>query len=145
MDTGRSREFRGGAWRVAGAGRLDRLGAAAPLVCAAHCMLGPVLAGLAPWLAYPAVELPLLASAGLVAGWAVARQFRVHRTLAVWLPLGLGIGAWAGAALVGHAGVPGERTLAVLGGLLIAAGTLWSGRLLRSVAAHSCGCPACED
>jgi hypothetical protein len=106
-------------------------------------MLVPVLAGLAPWLAYPAVEVPLLASAGLVAGWAVARQYRVHRQPAVWLPLALGAAAWGMAAGAGEGAPAVERGLAVLGGLLVAGGTLWSGRLLRQ--AHRCACPACDD
>lgn len=118
-------------------------GAAAPLVCAGHCVASPALVAFAPALAVgESVELALLALSAVLAVGLVALGVRVHGRAAVWLPV------VAGCALVAvvHSGwtVLPESLLTAAGSVSIAAGMIWNARLRHAAACKGCGCPAHE-
>lgn len=119
--------------------------AALPLLCAAHCVASPLLVLAVPALGWGHEAEPIVqaASALLAAGtaWSGIRQ---HNRPVVLLPMLAGVALWVIAALLDLHGVA-EAVTGVAGGLLLAGGMLWSGRLRHDAACHHCGCPAHHD
>ncbi|MEZ5484088.1 MAG: MerC domain-containing protein [Lysobacteraceae bacterium] len=117
--------------------RLDRLGAAGSLICAAHCALWPLLLALIPalglsFLASPLFERGFVIFAGVLATLSLLPGFRRHRSplaLLILLPglVGVGIGAFGSTE---HSDWS-HALLMSLGGVLIAAAHLVNLSLLR--------------
>lgn len=119
--------------------------AAFPLLCAAHCAASPLLVLVAPALALPeSVEAVVKLASAALAAWLLWRGMRVHGRVAPALPAALGLAVWAAAGASGVHGAA-ERGWTVAGGLLLAAGMFWSGRLRHRAVCRSCGCHAHAD
>jgi len=124
---------------------LETWASVAPLACAVHCLLTPVLVVLAPWMAVDAVwEAWMLAGTLGLGGLASWTGIRVHGQYRVLAPVLFGSGLWAAALAGWFAPIP-EPAVAVVGAGAMAAGTYWSGRLRSAVLADACGCIACEE
>jgi hypothetical protein len=121
--------------------RLDRLGAAASLACAAHCAAVPLLVGLPPlvgqsFLASEHTEWALVALSLGIGSLSLPPSYaRKHRR---WRPLllfvfgaGLIIAVW----LLAEEGSRLEAPTVVIGALLIACAHLVNRQLCRSCAA----------
>jgi hypothetical protein len=101
----------------------------APLACAVHCALTPIVVVAAPSLAPgEAVEWALLAITVVVGSLALWVGARAHDDLRPVVPVTLGLGLWA--LSLGHAfrPVPEELTT-VLATLVVAGGLFWNSRL----------------
>lgn len=119
----------------------SRLLALLPLGCALHCMLTPLLVAVAPALALePAVEWKLLFASVALGGYALVRGARLHGHPGVWVLAVAGVALW-GLALAGWLAPLPEPATAPLGGVTLAAGLFWNGRLVHQRACRSCGCP----
>jgi hypothetical protein len=119
--------------------RMEAWAAAAPLLCAAHCMAAPLVLALAPRLAPgEAAERAVLAGSILLAGAAAALGRRVHRRRAPLLVVLAGALLW----LAGLAALLPEEPATIGASLLLAVGTLWSARLRHTATCHRCGCGA---
>lgn len=110
---------------------------AAPLICAVHCIVTPLLILALPALA-PAesVERGILVGSALLAGLSLRTSLPVHRDRRVLAPVGLGLGVWA----VSELHILPEAFHAVwttIGSLLLALGLFWSARLRHRV---TCRC-----
>ncbi len=108
----------------------DRLVAILPAACAIHCILTPFVAVAVPVVAFgPAGEWVAFTISAVLAVWAVRTTARVHGLAVVWLPVAMGLVLWA-TSLLGLASIRGEPEWAAgLGGLILAAGVVWSSRL----------------
>lgn len=116
-----------------------------PLLCAAHCLATPLLVLAVPALGLGHQAEPLVhAASALLAGAAAWSGIRTHGRHAVLLPMLAGAALWMVSALLGLHGAA-EAVMGVTGGLLLAGGMLWSGRLRHDAACHHCGCPAHHD
>lgn len=123
--------------------RLDRLGAAGSLICAAHCALWPLLLALIPalglsFLASPLFERGFVIFAGTLATLSLLPGYRRHRSpvaLLILLPglVGVSIGAF-GSSL--HSDWT-HALLMSLGGMLIAAAHVTNLTLLRRQSGHA--------
>ncbi|HEX6912451.1 MAG TPA: MerC family mercury resistance protein [Longimicrobium sp.] len=119
--------------------------AALPLLCAAHCVASPLLVLAVPALGWGHQAEPLVQAASvLLAAVAAWSGIRAHGRRAVLLPLAAGVALWIASAVLDLHGVE-EAVAGVAGGLLLAGGMLWSGRLRHDAACHHCGCPAHHD
>ena len=117
--------------------RLDRLGAAGSLICAAHCALWPLLLALIPalgltFLASPMFERGFVVFAGVLATLSLLPGYRRHRSavaLLILLPglAGVSLGAFGSTQ---HSDWS-HALLMSLGGVLIAAAHLVNLTLLR--------------
>jgi drug/metabolite transporter superfamily protein YnfA len=116
--------------------------AALPLLCAAHCVLAPLLVLAAPALALSEGSEALAkgASAVLAAG-VVAAGVRLHRRAVVAVPVAAGIGVWAFAVTL-HDVAALERLWTAAGGVLLAGGMVWNAQLRHAATCRSCGCGA---
>lgn len=120
-------------------GRAETWAAAAPLLCAAHCIAAPLLVALAPRLALAeAHERTLMGAALVLAAFTTLLGVRVHRRASPLLLVFAGALLWLGASAVP---VP-EEAATVAASLLMAGGTLWSARLRHLVSCPRCACPA---
>jgi hypothetical protein len=118
---------------------------ALPLLCAAHCVASPLVVIAVPALGWGHAAEPLVqAASALLAAGAAWSGIRTHGRLAVLLPMLAGMVLWAASAVLDLHGAE-EAAAGVTGGLLIAGGMLWSGRLRHDAACHHCGCPAHHD
>ena len=119
--------------------RLPALAAAAPLLCAVHCIASPLLVIVAPTVSLggPFETGIKLASAVLAAVFLVF-GVRAHGRRAVVAPVALGLALWLAAA--GTHGLA-EVVLSALGGILQAAGLAWSAALRHKAVCHTCACP----
>jgi hypothetical protein len=119
--------------------------AAAPLLCAAHCIALPVLVLVSPaFHLNPAIEYAVMAGAGMLAvlflGWGVA----AHGNRLVWLPAMVGLAVWIGAeATLGHSHA--GLWLHAVGSALLAGGLIWNAWLRHNAECGDCGCPAHEN
>jgi hypothetical protein len=118
---------------------------AAPLLCAAHCALTPLLVVAAPTLAPgETVEFVLYGGTILLASWALAKGLRQHGDLRPVLPIALGLVAWGASLLHVFHPIPEEATT-VVAALVVAGGLVWNARLHCAVDAETaCGCDTCE-
>jgi hypothetical protein len=112
--------------------------AALPILCAAHCLLAPLLVLFAPVVAPTrAVEVALLVLTAALTVFFLRQGVRSHGRPAVWLPALVGLTAWAAAhfALRGTA-----ETLVEMGGaLLLAVGLVWNAWLRHASQCEECG------
>lgn len=119
--------------------------AALPLLCAAHCVASPLLVLAVPALGLGHEAEPLVQGASaLLAAGAAWSGIRTHRRVAVLLPMLGGVLLWMVSAGLGLHGAA-EAVTGVAGGLLLAGGMLWSGRLRHDASCNHCGCPAHHD
>lgn len=113
------------------------LAAAAPLLCAAHCLATPVFVVAAPAVAdYPGIEVGLMIVSAAIGVAAGAGGVRLHGEARVWLPIVVGLALWlAGmiSQLPAH-----EQLLTVTGGLMLAGGLFWNGWLRHRTTCASC-------
>jgi hypothetical protein len=124
--------------------RLDRLGAAASLACAAHCAAMPLLIGLLPlvglgFLAEQRTEWALAAlSIGIGSMSLIPSYARKHRQWRPLLLFAVGASLIIVVRLLAEGGPRLEAPAMALGGLLIACAHMVNHRLCRSCAAcHS--------
>lgn len=119
--------------------RMEAWAAAAPLLCAVHCMAAPLVLALAPRFAPgEAAERAVLAGSILLAATAAALGRRVHGR---WAPL-LVVLAGALLWLAGLVARLPEEPATIGASVLLAAGTLWSARLRHNATCPRCGCHA---
>ncbi|HEY0017502.1 MAG TPA: MerC family mercury resistance protein [Longimicrobium sp.] len=115
-------------------------GAAAPLLCAAHCIAAPLAVALVPALAAAeAHERAAMGASLVLALLAVLAGVRVHRRAGPLAVVGAGALLWG--ATLALPRLP-EAGAAIAASLLMAAGTLWSARLRHRATCAGCGCPA---
>lgn len=119
----------------------ERVVALLPAACAVHCVLTPFVAAAVPLIAFgPAGEWLAFAVSGFLAILAVASTSRVHGIRLVWGPVVVGLLVWGLSAADFLQLGSGSEWTAGMGGLLVAAGVVWSSRLRhRNVCAGS-GC-----
>lgn len=119
--------------------------AAVPLLCAVHCIASPLLLVAAPALAPGhAAEAMVQAVSAVLAAVMAWSGIRVHGRRAVLGPMAAGLVLWCAPALAGWTGAA-ETAAHAMGGVLLAAGMIWSARLRHEAACHHCGCPAHGD
>jgi hypothetical protein len=117
----------------------------APLACAVHCAVTPVLVIAAPSLAPGStVEWVLLAVALVVGLAALASGVRAHEDLRPVVPVVLGLGLWTLSLLHLFRPVPEELTT-VIATLIVAGGLLWNSRLHCARRARLCQACAGAD
>lgn len=118
---------------------------ALPLLCAAHCVASPLLVLAIPALGWGHEAEPFVqALSVLLAAFTAWSGIRTHGRFAVLVPMLAGVALWMTSATLGLTGAA-EAVAGVSGGLLLAGGMLWSGRLRHEAACHHCGCPAHHD
>jgi hypothetical protein len=102
---------------------------AAPILCAIHCALTPILVVMAPAFALgESVEFALLGIAIVAAGWALSRGLRQHGDIRPVFPIALGLVAWGASLLEVFQPIPEEATT-ILATLVVAGGLIWNARL----------------
>lgn len=113
--------------------------AAAPLLCAAHCIAMPLVVAFAPRLAvFEEHERAVMAAALVLALLTTGLGLRVHRRASPLLLVAAGGLAWLASFPALSLGEP----LTIAASLLMAGGTLWSARLRHRATCSRCGCPA---
>jgi hypothetical protein len=101
----------------------------APLACAVHCAVTPVLVITAPNLVPgSSVEWFLLSIAFVVGLAALASGVRAHEDLRPAIPVVLGLGLWAISLMHLFHPIPEELTT-VIATLIVAGGLFWNSRL----------------
>jgi hypothetical protein len=101
----------------------------APLACAVHCAVTPVLVITAPNLVPgSSMEWALLSVAVVVGLAALASGVRAHEDLRPTVPVVLGLGLWTVSLLHLFHPVPEELTT-VIATLIVAGGLFWNSRL----------------
>lgn len=122
--------------------RLASWAPAAPLLCAAHCAATPLLVLFLPSLHVgEAAELWLFAAVVPIAAATLWRELPTHRSRVVLAPVAAGLALWAASLAGALEPLPHEVTNTA-GGLLVAAGMVWSARLRHRAACRSCRCGA---
>lgn len=117
----------------------------APLACAVHCAVTPILIVVAPALAPGKfVEWALLALTVVFAGSALAIGTRRHGDLRpVWPILG-GVAVWTASLLHLFHPIPEEATT-IVASLTVAAGLIWNARIHCACDRPDApDCPVCE-
>ncbi len=114
-----------------------------PTLCAIHCLVTPALIAAFPFLHFlRGVEPVLYGLSLLLAVWAIGSGWWRHRQARVWAVAAAGAVLW-GASIAGWLAPVPEALTDIAGGVLLAAGVFWSGRLRhRSVCGGDCSCPA---
>lgn len=120
---------------------LDRVGAGLSLICALHCLISPLVIGVASvvgagMLFSAAVEGVLGVSALFLAGVSFLFGIRRHRRWQLLALLGAALVPMLAGRLVYHG--PVETAFVVLGSLFLVAGHLWNRRLCAL-------CDRCKD
>jgi MerC mercury resistance protein len=119
--------------------RVDRLGVALSLACAAHCMAVPLLTTVLPavgigWLLGGSAEALLVAASLVLASGSLCWGVRVHGRWGVLLPLGAALALIVtGRLLVAE---PYELLLVVPGAMLLTASHLLNRHLCRTCATY---------
>ncbi|TVP42448.1 MAG: MerC domain-containing protein [Gemmatimonadales bacterium] len=118
---------------------------AAPILCAIHCALTPIVVVMAPALALgDTVEFALLGITIVLAAWALTRGLRQHGDMRPVLPIAIGLVAWGASLLDFFQPVPEEATT-ILATLVVAGGLIWNARLHCSTDAEMpCAHHGCE-
>ncbi len=116
---------------------------AAPLLCAVHCLLTPVLIFTVPVLAVSStLEWSFLMLTAVLAVPALISGLRTHGEAKVVGPIVLGLLLWAGSLL--HVFHPlNEEVTTLLAALITATGLVWNSRLHCATGQESC--TACEE
>ena len=123
----------------------DKAAIGLSLLCAVHCLALPIVIVLAPAVGSLAIadesfHLWMVAVVIPVSAYALVLGCRKHRRMSV-LALGIvGLVVLGGSALFGHdlVGEQGERTLTLIGALLIALSHFQNFRLCRSTSGGEC-------
>lgn len=119
------------------------LAAAAPLLCAIHCVATPLLVAVLPAIALGhAAEVAMFSASVVLAGWSVRSGTVVHHRAGPALVAGLGLGMW-GALLFGALPPLGGELGIALAALCTASGLLWNARLRHSSSEVGCSCTSC--
>lgn len=119
------------------------LAAAAPLLCAIHCVATPLLVAVLPAFAMGhAAEVAMFGVSVVLVGWAVRTGTVVHRHVGPTLMAGLGVSSW-GALLFGALPPVGGELGIALAALLTAGGLVWNARLRHSAGEVGCSCTSC--
>ncbi|CAN5743317.1 hypothetical protein BH23GEM11_BH23GEM11_15100 [soil metagenome] len=118
---------------------------AAPILCAIHCALTPILVVVAPAFALgETVEFALLGIAIAAAWWAMSRGLRQHGDVRPIVPIVVGLVAWGASLLHVFHPVPEEPTT-ILATLVVAGGLIWNARLHCGTNAETpCAHEGCE-
>lgn len=113
----------------------------APILCAVHCMVTPVLIVSAPAFALgETIEWGLLGASVVLGGFAMASGLRTHESLLPALLALFGVLAWTGSLLYLYRPIPEEATT-IAAALTVAGALVWNSRLhCASKAVH---CSAC--
>jgi hypothetical protein len=128
---------------VARVGSTKNVAEWAPLMCAVHCLVTPLVALAAPVAAGAERYEPLIMlMAGIVVVATLQASVRAHRRLLPIVPVLAGGLLWIVSLAGGAVAVP-EWLLGGTGGVLIYAGVRWSARLRAEALAGCCSCPAC--
>jgi len=115
----------------------------APLACAVHCMVTPLLVLTVPNLAPGAtVEWILLGITVVAGGAALGFGIRMHEDLRPAVPVALGLGLWTFSLLYLFRPIPEELTT-VAATLIVAGGLFWNSRL--HCARRERTCPVCTE
>jgi hypothetical protein len=102
---------------------------AAPILCAIHCALTPIVVVMAPAFALgETVEFALLGITIVVAGWALHRGLGQHGDVRPVLPIAVGLLAWGASLFDVFQPIPEEATT-ILATLVVAGGLIWNARL----------------
>ena len=119
------------------------LAAAAPLLCAVHCVATPLLVAVLPAFAMGhRAEVVLFVASVVLVGWATLSGSRVHRHAEPALVVGLGLSVWGGLLFGALPAIGGELGIA-LAALVTAGGLVWNARLRHLTADDGCGCTSC--
>jgi hypothetical protein len=121
--------------------RVDRLGVALSLTCAAHCLAVPLLTAVLPaagigWFLGGSAEALLVAASLVLAAGSLCWGVRVHGRWGVLLPFGAALALIVTGRL--RADEPYELLLVVTGAMLLTAGHLLNRHLCRT-------CATCPD
>jgi chromate transport protein ChrA len=117
----------------------------APLVCAVHCLVAPVLVLVAPAFVHSGViEGLVLTGAAVLAAVVVVAGTRIHGRKAPWALVATGVAIWCLVPLKLAMALP-EPAVVVAGGLTMFGGMRWNARLKAVAEAGRCGCPACAE
>jgi hypothetical protein len=118
---------------------------AAPLLCALHCAVTPLVVLVAPALAPGHLfEWALLGLSIPLGGWALTRGLRDHGDARPAVPVLLGITLWGISLAHGFHPFP-EEISTVVATLIVAGGLIWNSRLQCGLVTDSaCGCARCE-
>lgn len=119
------------------------LAAAAPLLCAVHCVATPLLVAVMPAFAvgHTAEVMMFVTSVALVV-WATRSGTMVHRHAGPAMVAGLGLSTW-GALLFGVLPSVGGELGIALAALLTAGGLVWNARLRHWATEMGCSCTSC--
>jgi hypothetical protein len=117
----------------------------APMICAVHCAVTPLLVVFAPAVAPgETLEFALYGMTLVVASWALAKGLRQHGNFRPVVPITLGLLFWGASILHLFHPVPEELTT-ILAAIVVAWGLIWNSRLHCAVDAESaCACTSCE-
>lgn len=111
--------------------------AAAPVLCAIHCALTPLLLLFIPAFALsPAMELRLLGLSAAIALLSLVPAIRIHGQYRVLIPAVGGLLFWA--ASLAHLLPLSESLGSPIGAITLAGGIFWSSRLRHQVTCASC-------
>jgi hypothetical protein len=118
----------------------------APLLCAVHCAVTPILVVLAPTLAPgETIEWVLLGLTVILGAWAIASGLKRHGRFGPAFPITLGILAWGASLMHIFHPIPEEATT-IVASLTVAMGLVWNARIhcaAEAVEGHSCA--ICES
>jgi len=113
----------------------------APLACAVHCAVTPILVVAAPAFApAPILEWILLAATTVVVGVALFWGVRIHGRWTPFLLIGIGLLVWCASLLHLFHPLPEDLTT-VIASLTVATGLVWNSRL--HCGSKSVACAAC--
>ena len=119
--------------------------AAAPVLCAMHCIALPVLVLVSPaFHINPTVEYAIMAGAAVLAILFLVWGVSAHGNYLVWVPAMMGLAVWIGGEIVlGHSA--GGLWAHAAGSALLAGGLIWNAWLRHEASCGDCGCPAHEE
>jgi hypothetical protein len=117
--------------------------AAAPLLCAIHCVATPLFVAVMPAFALGhTAEVVMFTASVVLVGWATWTGTRVHRQLAPAAVGAIGLCGWGGQLFGALPSIGGELGIAMAA--LVTAGSLvWNARLRHSAAEMGCSCTSC--
>lgn len=125
--------------------RTSAIAAAAPLICAIHCAITPLLVVSLPALAGGVwFEVGTYVLSFLLATWSVVTGVRHHGAWQVALPVVGGLLAW-GLLLVAPTEPPYAEALRGVAAATVAVGLLWNARRRHHAGASERCCPACAS
>ncbi len=116
---------------------------AAPILCAVHCLMTPVLVVTVPALVVSlTLEWSFLLFTLVLAGPALFSGLQTHGETRVIVPVALGLLLWGGSLVHLFHPIPEDATTP-LAALITATGLVWNSRLHCQVGQENCS--ACEE